>query len=340
MMRRETPVAAGRGRAFGPPRPPIGRRPRWTISRAGAALLATGGLAALGYLVMRRGRASRPAPTPAPETERSVTARTGQRLNHATGLLAASVLMDSAVEHYRGDFENRAMYTPLAVASLVLGVSLHGARDASPSSHGIRLSAGAIAAATGFVGTGFHVYNVGKRDGGYNLTNLFYSAPLGAPAALTLAGVLCVVAERVRDCDEADPRLLGLPAGPALAAGTAVALMGTVAEVGLLHFRGAFQNPAMYVPILLPPVAAAMLGRAALDAGPQQLARAALAATAIMGVAGVAFHAYGVSRMMGGWRNWSQNFVDGPPLPAPPSFSGLALAGLAALDLLEARQDG
>ena len=34
------------------------------------------------------------------------------------------------------------------------------------------------------------------------------------------------------------------------------------------------------------------------------------------------FHAYGVSRNMGGWRNWSQNVLNGPPLPAPPSFTG------------------
>jgi hypothetical protein len=52
-----------------------------------------------------------------------------------------------------------------------------------------------------------------------------------------------------------------------------------------------------------------------------------------MGVAGVGFHAFGVSRAMGGWRNWSQNVVDGPPLPAPPSFSALAIAALAALRL-------
>ena len=38
---------------------------------------------------------------------------------------------------------------------------------------------------------------------------------------------------------------------------------------------------------------------------------------------------------MGGWRNWQQNLLNGPPLPAPPSFTGLALAGLAALGLME-----
>jgi hypothetical protein len=31
--------------------------------------------------------------------------------------------------------------------------------------------------------------------------------------------------------------------------------------------------------------------------------------------------------------------LNGPPLPAPPSFTGLALVGLAALDLLEERHD-
>jgi len=58
----------------------------------------------------------------------------------------------------------------------------------------------------------------------------------------------------------------------------------------------------------------------------------------LVGFAGVAMHAYGVSRAMGGFRNWSQNVIDGPPLPAPPSFTALALAGLAGLSLLEREQ--
>jgi len=46
-----------------------------------------------------------------------------------------------------------------------------------------------------------------------------------------------------------------------------------------------------------------------------------------------------VWRNMGGFRNWSQNVLNGPPLPAPPSFLGLALIGLAALALMEADND-
>jgi hypothetical protein len=93
----------------------------------------------------------------------------------------------------------------------------------------------------------------------------------------------------------------------------------------------------MLLPVTMPPVAAGLLASAA--AGPAGAQRTAskvwLAATAAMGIAGVGLHAYGVSRGMGGWRNWRQNAFAGPPLPAPPSFTGLALAGLAALALMK-----
>ncbi len=93
----------------------------------------------------------------------------------------------------------------------------------------------------------------------------------------------------------------------------------------------------MVLPITVPPIAAGMLGNAALARGgrPSWVVRLWLRLTAALGIVGVGFHAFGVSRAMGGWRNWSQNLLNGPPLPAPPSFTGLAIAGLAALNLLE-----
>ncbi|SDM69367.1 hypothetical protein SAMN05216360_103130 [Methylobacterium phyllostachyos] len=269
----------------------------------------------------------------------AVTASAAQRLNHASTMLAASVLFDSGLEHYRGQFFNRAMYTPIIVSSVTLAASLHGAGDTDPGSSRVRHGVQALAGLTGLIGFGFHAYNVGKREGGYSFQNLFYSAPIGAPMALTLAGILGVIAEHVRDADPDAPRLVGLPAGPALALATAGMLAGTTLEAGLLHFRGAFQNPAMYIPVSLPPLAAALLARAAAKpAGANQAgAKWGMWAVSAMGVGGVAFHAYGVARMMGGWDNWRQNLIDGPPLPAPPSFSGVALGGLAALELLEHR---
>ncbi len=266
-----------------------------------------------------------------------VTASAAQRLNHASSMLAASVLFDSGLEHYRGQFFNRAMYTPIVVSSVTLASSLHGAGDTDPGSSHVRHAVQALAGITGLVGFGFHAYNVGKREGGYSFQNLFYAAPIGAPMALTLAGVLGVVAERVRDADLDAPHLADLPAGKALALATAGMLLGTTAEAGLLHFRGAFQNPAMLVPVSLPPLGAAALVLAATRAPgtPQTDAKVAMWAVSAMGIAGVAFHAYGVARMMGGWSNWRQNLIDGPPLPAPPSFSGVALGGLAAIELIE-----
>jgi hypothetical protein len=266
----------------------------------------------------------------------------GRRLNGSAALLASSVLADSAVEHYRGSFANRAMYAPLVTAALTLAVSLFGVVDTRPKRHAVRDVIYGASAATGLAGLGFHAYNILKRPGGLSWLNLFYAAPIGAPAALTLAGLLGRGAERVRDTPpHQTPTILGMPAGRTLAAVAAAGLTGTVGETALLHFRGAYHDPAMVLPVTVPPVTAAILGAAALRPAPEtrRLARWLLKLTALLGLGGVGFHAFGVARNMGGWRNWRQNVLNGPPLPAPPSFTGLALAGLAALSLIEDETD-
>jgi hypothetical protein len=230
------------------------------------------------------------------------------------------------------------MYAPLASATLALAGSLHGMMDRRPAPHRLRDGMYALAAATGIAGLGFHAYNINKRPGGWSWLNLFYAAPIGAPFALTLSGFLGRGAEKARTLRKGRPaRTLGVPLQRQLAAVSAAGLAGTVAEAALLHFRGAYHDPAMVLPVSIPPVAATLLGAAALAPSRRRhrLARGWLRLTALLGFAGVGLHAYGVSRNMGGWRNWSQNLLNGPPLPAPPSFTGLALAGLAALALIE-----
>ncbi len=284
----------------------------------------------------RRLRAGRRVPATAGDPHVAVTA--ARRLNRAAGLLAGSVLADSALEHYRGDFHNRAMFAPLAAATVSLLASGHGVGDRRHGAHVARDSAYALAAATGFAGLGFHFYNITKRPGGFSWGNLFYAAPIGAPAALVLSGLLGYFAERVRDNPPGrTPMVFDLPAGRAAAALTSLGLLGTVGEAGLLHFRGAFQDPFMVLPVTLPPLAAGMLANTARGTARRHrgATRLALRVTAALGFLGVGFHALGIARNMGGWRNWTQNIQNGPPLPAPPSFTGLALAGLAALGLLE-----
>ncbi len=287
-----------------------------------------------------------PVPLPGERARRSdaIADRAARRLNASSALLSLSVLADSSVEHYRGMFHNKAMFVPLAVSAATLASSLHGTRDRSGEAHRLRHAVAVTAAAAGVIGGGFHAYNVGKREGGFSWLNLFYGAPLGAPYALILSGLMGTAAEHVRDSPKGERlRMFGLPAGPTLSAATSAGILGTVAEAALLHFRGAYHDPFMYLPVTIPPVAAALVAKAGLEGTVTgntatrwpRLTRLWLWITAGLGFAGAGFHIYGVSRNMGGWRNWSQNVLNGPPIPAPPSFTGLALAGLAALDLLQ-----
>jgi hypothetical protein len=234
------------------------------------------------------------------------------------------------------------MFAPLITSALSLIVSAHGVGDKRPVAHRLRDGVYMVAALTGLIGTGFHICNVRKKPGGFSWQNLFYSAPIGAPAALILSGGVGFLAERVRDNHPGiAPMVAGLPAGRVVAAATGAGLLGTAGEAGLLHFRGAYHDPFMFAPVTIPPVAAALLADAAYGpAGSERpMTRWWLRLTALLGFVGAGFHAYGVSRNMGGWRNWRQNILNGPPLPAPPSFTGLALAGLAALGLLEDHPD-
>lgn len=248
--------------------------------------------------------------------------------------LAMSVLADSALEHYRGSFRNPAMALPLAAAGLGFvmnagrALGRHKPRPISVSSHIGSIGVGAT-------GLGFHAYNILKRPTAGGISGLFYAAPAGAPAALVLSGLLGRTADTLRARPAKQSEAIGRP----LAMICAIGMVGTVAEAGLLHLRGAYHNPFMWLPISLPPIAATALARDAASQSAHPVTRALLGATVAVGLIGVGFHIYGVARNMGGWRNWQQNILAGPPIPAPPSFTGLALAGLGALLLLRQRKE-
>ena len=189
------------------------------------------------------------------------------------------------------------MFTPLVTAALTLAVSGHGVNDLRSGAHSVRDTIYALAGMTGVVGTGFHLYNINKRPGGFSWQNSFYGSPLGAPFALVLSGLLGFTAERVRDNPPGvTPTIFGFPAGRAMAALSGFGMLGTVGEAGLLHFRGAYHDPAMLLPVTVPPIAAALLGETALGHRYQNrwLTRWWLRFTALLGFAGVGFHIMGV----------------------------------------------
>ena len=104
----------------------------------------------------------------------------------------------------------------------------------------------ALSALTGVAGTGFHAYNVLKRPGGMAWQNLFYGAPLGAPFAILLSGLLGVYSERLREHRGATPRVLGLPAGRALAALTARGCSAPPARPGCCISEAPTTDPFMF----------------------------------------------------------------------------------------------
>ena len=271
--------------------------------------------------------------------ETRVSSKAARLLNAAAATLAAGVLTDSAAEHYRAGFHNPVMFIAPAVSAASLTTATASAF--TQGGHGV-VSRAVFAASvvTGVVGFGFHVTNVSRRIGGWNSSNVFHGAPIAAPLAITMAGALGLAASRIARTDSRDGRLRPRTGSSrALGVISALGLAGTSIEAGVLHFRGAFQNPFMYAPVTLPPIAAATLATAVLTRSPvaRTAAGGLLQLTTWLGIAGVGFHAWGVQRRMGGWKNWRQNVLAGPPLPAPPAFTGLALAGLAALALVETR---
>jgi hypothetical protein len=122
----------------------------------------------------------------------------------------------------------------------------------------------------------------------------------------------------------------------ALLGTVAVALIGAIAQAGILHYRGAFNNPVMYVPFTVPMVAAAASGwmSAAPAAVPDAIGRSLFVLTFLTGFLGLGMHLRGLDRQMGGLHVFLFNLLQGPPPLAPAMFAGLAAVGLVATEML------
>ena len=150
--------------------------PRQAVAGAAHRLGRRGGRAGRG----RGGRRSSGWSSAATSRNRSANAnRSRRRANWRAGaaVLAFSVLADSGLEHYRGAYHNPAMYVAPSAAAVSLVNSVHMTIRPEVSSNG-RLALSGLTLSTGLTGLAFHLTNVAKRDGGVNLLNLFYGAPL------------------------------------------------------------------------------------------------------------------------------------------------------------------
>ncbi len=253
----------------------------------------------------------------------------------AVAALAALLVLDALAGHARRRFHHAAMWTPVVVGgALVAASGIAAAWPVAAALVALR-AAGWAAVAAGLVGVGFHhVYGFARRPGGYAWArhHLMYGAPQLAPLGLAGAGALGLAAAAGLGGAAA---WLGVPVRAALLGLVALVLLGLAAQTAVLHWRGAFHNRAMGVPLAVAPLAAgAAAWAAAVPGGPARLSALALLwALFLLGFVGLGFHLRGFDRMEGGLYLPVYALFEGPPAWAPALYSAASAVGLAVVHL-------
>jgi hypothetical protein len=249
-------------------------------------------------------------------------------------VLAPMTAWEAFLGHYRSGFPLKAQYTPLLTALLLIIAA--AAILIAPGKTGTLIQlAGWIGIVSGLIGLGYHhYYGIADKPGGYRwlLHQLMMHAPALAPLSLAALGALLILAGKLIDGASA---FFGIPIRIWIAEVCAVTILGAVAQSAILHYRGAYNNLLMYVPVTIPLVAAIALawqGFAPSLMG-SKIAVVALWLTLLSGFVGLGMHIRGIDRQMGGFYVGWANLMQGPPLSAPLVFSGFAGAALAVLQL-------
>lgn len=196
--------------------------------------------------------------------------------------------------------------------------------------------AGWLAIIIGLIGFALHhYYGIAKRPGGYGwlLHYLMYGAPPLAPLALAITGVLALIVARGL---AGKVTFAGLDLRAAVLVLVAIALAGAILQAAILHYRGAFNNPLMFVPLPVPVIAVGM--SIWMIISPKGIvllvAPILLWLTFLIGFVGLVMHLRGFGRQMGGLYVTIFNWLEGPPAFAPALVTGFAAVGLIAVYFL------
>ena len=251
--------------------------------------------------------------------------------------LTLLIIAEAFVGHYRRGFVLRVQYAPLLSGGLLVATALVTifAPWSSPANVALQL-AGWVAIVFGLVGFGFHhYYGIAKKPGGYNwlLHYLMYSAPPLAPLALTITGILALITARGLANQS---NISGISLRTALLISLAIAIAGATLQATILHYRGAFNNPLMFVPLAVPvpAIIMAVLMVVIPNAVVAFMFTILLWLTFLMGFVGWGMHLRGYGRQMGGLYVTIFNVLEGPAVSAPAIFTGFAAVGLIVTYLL------
>jgi hypothetical protein len=251
--------------------------------------------------------------------------------------LTLLLLADAFAGHYRSGFVFRAQYAPFISGGLLIVTAVSAVLNPEAAWTNLALRvAGWLAIVFGLMGFGFHhYYGIAKQPGGYKwlLHHLMYGAPQLAPLALTITGMLAVLAANGL-ADEIS--IAGVSLRTALLTLVAIAFAGATLQAGILHYRGAFNNPLMYAPLTVPVLAVVMSIWVII--GPNNIVLLVftilLWLTFLIGFVGLGMHLRGFGRQMGGLYVTIFNWLEGPPAFAPALFTGFAGVGLIAVYFL------
>jgi hypothetical protein len=116
-----------------------------------------------------------------------------------------------------------------------------------------------------------------------------------------------------------------------LSAATAASALPMGVEIYINHYGGSFGNKWMWTPVVLSPALSAAGLAGVLS---ERAARTVLPALSTVfladGLAGLYFHARGIARKPGGFKEPTYNLVMGPPALAPGSLAMIGGIGLMA----------
>jgi hypothetical protein len=117
----------------------------------------------------------------------------------ATALSAPPLAFEVYMEHYKGSFGDKWMWTPIVLTPPLTIAGIAGFYSEKAAKRWLPLF-GALYALDGVIGIVTHVQGVRKKPGGFSepTYNLVMGPPLLAPGSLTMVGAFGVVAALVR----------------------------------------------------------------------------------------------------------------------------------------------
>jgi hypothetical protein len=254
------------------------------------------------------------------------------------------------LQHYRGSYGQRIMYSPV-----ILSVALAGAGVAGACSPKMARTVLPVASATllsdGILGFLMHIRGIHRRPGGWRIPifNIVMGPPLFAPLLLGVGGFLGLIASRLRPEESSSPskqeskaeessRELSIREGRfqrLLAAATAVSAFLNGIESLYSHYKTRFETPAQWIPVLLtPPLMAASVGAVYSRKAARTWLPALSICALVAGAIGSYYHVRGAARKPGGLKKLPlYNLVYGPPALAPLLFAATGFMGLLASQL-------